>query len=85
VSTWARLNFWAAIEERLARLSNRLTADDVAKIRAAVHARVPRPSDAEVAQVKAAEAVEGWNELKAACQVLATEARSEIADHQGSR
>jgi hypothetical protein len=74
-----RLNFWAALEDRLTRLSNRLTADDVAKIRASIHARVPRPSDGEVIELKVTEEIEGWGELKKASQALIARSRGEIA------
>jgi hypothetical protein len=36
-----RMAFWAALHERLARLSNRISTDDQHKVMAAIHARVP--------------------------------------------
>jgi hypothetical protein len=78
-----RLNFWTALEERLTRLSNRLTADDVAKVRASVHDRIPRPSDREVTEHKVAQEFEGWDDLRKASQALIARSRGEIADLQG--
>jgi hypothetical protein len=78
-----RFDFWIALDERLIRLSNRLTADDVAKIRASIHARIPRPTDGEVTELKAAQEIEGWGELKKASQALIARSRGEIARHQG--
>jgi hypothetical protein len=36
-----RMTFWAALHQRLARLSNRISTDDQHKVMAAIHARVP--------------------------------------------
>jgi hypothetical protein len=36
-----RLTFWAALHQRLARLSNRISTDDHHKVLAAIHERVP--------------------------------------------
>jgi hypothetical protein len=79
----ARLDFWTALEERFTRLSNRLTADDVAKIRTSIHARIPRPSDREVIELKVVQEFEGWDELKKASQALIARSRAEIAKLQG--
>lgn len=43
-SVEARVAFWRELDVRLARLSNRLTAEDATKIRAAIHARIARPN-----------------------------------------
>lgn len=40
-SIHGRLTFWAKLPDRLARLANRITPEDYAKILGAVHARVP--------------------------------------------
>jgi len=58
VSSWsirsicARLAFWNDLEERLARLSNRISAEEADKLRAAVHARIPKPTDADIEKVE---------------------------------
>jgi hypothetical protein len=58
VSSWsirsicARLAFWNDLEERLGRLSNRISAEEADKVRAAVHARIPKPTDADIEKVE---------------------------------
>ena len=42
-----RIHFWRRLHERLAKLSNRIGAEDHAKILGAVHARVPMPTPDE--------------------------------------
>jgi hypothetical protein len=48
-SVRARIWFWQALNERLSQLSNRVGADNAAKIRHAIHERIPQPTDDEVA------------------------------------
>jgi hypothetical protein len=61
VSSWsirsicARLEFWDGLDERLTRLSNRINADEADKVRAAVHARIPKPTAED------ADKIEFWN------------------------
>lgn len=38
-----RITFWSGLHQRLARLSNRIKADDLHKLMAAIHDRVPMP------------------------------------------
>jgi hypothetical protein len=40
----ARLAFWRNIEDRLARLANRISTEDAARIRGSLSARIPIPS-----------------------------------------
>jgi hypothetical protein len=51
-SIWARLDFWDDLEERLGRLSNRISAEEADKVRAAVHARIPKPTDADIEKIE---------------------------------
>jgi predicted component of type VI protein secretion system len=52
----ARLAFWRTLEDRLARLGNRISADDSAKVRGALFARIPMPSIDEQRAVQLANA-----------------------------
>jgi hypothetical protein len=47
LDTASRVTFWAQLHARLARLANRIGADDSAKIMAAAHARIPMPTAEE--------------------------------------
>jgi hypothetical protein len=51
-----RLAFWRAVEDRLARLGNRISADDTAKVRGNLFARIPMPSIDEQRAVQLAKA-----------------------------
>ena len=51
-----RLTFWRKVEDRLAKLGNRLSAEDAARIRGALFARIPMPSVDEQAAVQLANA-----------------------------
>ena len=51
-----RLVFWRKVEERLAKLANRVTADEQARIRGDLHARIPMPTADEQAAVQLANA-----------------------------
>ena len=52
-----RVSFWAALHQRLGRLSNRIIADDLHKLMAAIHERVPMvlPDEQRQVQVENAE------------------------------
>jgi hypothetical protein len=52
----ARLAFWRKVEERLAKLGNRISADDAPRIRGALFERIPMPSADEQAAVRLANA-----------------------------
>jgi hypothetical protein len=52
----SRLVFWRKVEGRLAKLGNRVSADDAARIRGALFARIPLPSVDEQAAVQLANA-----------------------------
>ncbi len=56
-STADRVAFWRRLHERLARLSNRITPEDSAKILGAVHAKVPMvtPDEQRALQLENAE------------------------------
>jgi len=45
-SVWSRERFWQRVEERLAALG--LPEGQIEKLRAAIHRRIPRPSEEEV-------------------------------------
>jgi hypothetical protein len=51
-SAYDRLEFWQRLHERLARLGNKMAAGDLAKVMAAVHARVPMVTTAEQRELK---------------------------------
>lgn len=74
-----RIAFWAALHERLAKLSNRIDAEAQAKILGAIHARAPMPTPDEQRAVQLdnakADAVlwDGLRDLHA----------STAADHKG--
>jgi hypothetical protein len=53
----ARREFWLQLEERFARLANRL-GPDIDKLRTSIADRIPIPSDGEIE-------VEAWEQLKA--------------------
>src|SRR5690242_13132208 len=57
-SVHARVEFWARLHGRLARLSNRLSAEERDKVLASIHARVPMPSidERKAAQLENAKA-----------------------------
>jgi hypothetical protein len=57
----AREVLWVKLEERLPRLANRLGEDGMAKVRAAVQERIPRPTDFERMATKA---LDDWNRLR---------------------
>lgn len=62
-SITARLAFWQQLGERLARLSNRLSADETAAIRQTINERIPQPTEAELAQLRSwdiADELERW-------------------------
>jgi hypothetical protein len=46
-----RADYWARLDERLARLTNRITPEDAASIRDAIDARIPRPTAAELREI----------------------------------
>jgi hypothetical protein len=75
LSVAVRSDFWVALDERLARLSNRLCADQVGPIRGTVQQRIPRPTDDEVAQVAAYR----WTETQAGFEAAVEKDRAEIA------
>jgi hypothetical protein len=63
----ARIEFWTQLQQTLARLSNRIGADDQGKILTAVHARIPMPTldERRVLQIQNADAdVRFWSELQ---------------------
>ncbi len=45
--------YWGTLEEKLARLSNRISPDEMEKIREAIAKKFPRPSDEFIAEYKA--------------------------------
>jgi hypothetical protein len=51
-----RLTFWRKVEDRLAKLGNRVTAVDLTRIRGALFERIPMPSADEQAAVQLANA-----------------------------
>jgi hypothetical protein len=72
ISAVERILFWHDLKDRwrdlIDRLGNRVTADDRKKVLAAVHARIPKPTEAErqAARIEAArDKVETWEELRA--------------------
>jgi hypothetical protein len=51
-SAYDRLEFWQRLHERLARFGNKMAADDLGKVMAAVHARIPMVTPAEQRELK---------------------------------
>jgi hypothetical protein len=80
-SSLARRAFWDELNERLSRLSNRISVDEAVKIRASVDARIPRPSAKEIEQVEAwiaGQEPELWEELGGDYKRLIDSDRNEI-------
>lgn len=59
-----RAYFWECVEDRLSRLVNRLGADDVTVIRAAIHKRIPRPSQEEKRAIELAKLQDNYKTWK---------------------
>jgi hypothetical protein len=81
-SIFDRLAFWHELDNRLARLSNRISADDAAKVRASVHERIPKPSAGDIERLElwnAGQEVEGWEKLRDGYQRLADDEQKAIA------
>jgi hypothetical protein len=81
----ARCAFWAGLDERLARLANRISADDAAKVRASVQERIPRPSPEDIEQVEAWNASQEagrWETLRDHYQGLIDDEQKRIAAHE---
>jgi hypothetical protein len=76
-SVWARFHFWERVDQTLARLSNRVTNPD--QIKAAINARIPRPSIDEVEAVQ----IEGWRMLKDGFDGLIASSERSIAAWEG--
>jgi hypothetical protein len=77
-----RSAFWNALEEKLARLGNRINADDAVKIRASIKPRIPKPTADDVAQVEAWLAtleVPGWERLQNDYRHMIDRERKKIA------
>jgi hypothetical protein len=73
-----RITFWKALHERLAKLSNRITAEDHGKILGAIHARVPMVTADERQQLQRENAeadAKFWS-------VLADMHQSSVDDHR---
>jgi hypothetical protein len=73
-----RLVFWRKVEERLAKLGNRINAEDAARIRGSLFARIPMPSADEQAAVQLANAQADAELFVALHDMHATV----VADHQ---
>jgi hypothetical protein len=73
-----RRHFWDELEARLARLSNRLGADETAKVREAIHARIPKPTRGELGLVESFE----WKRIRDEWARRKEGARKEIADYE---
>ena len=56
ISVRERLAFWAKLPERLARLGNRVGSDDLPKVYAALHARIPMVTPDEQRAIQEANA-----------------------------
>jgi hypothetical protein len=81
----ARMAFWHRLEEKLQRLSNRMDADDVDKVRAAVHQRIPQPTKDEIAQNTAwmaAETIAAWQNTQKLYKGHIEGAQRQIAQHE---
>lgn len=66
-SVRARASFWRQTAERLHNLSNRISEDERAKIYNAIRARIPMPTDDEIAADNAeakSEELEAWDEVR---------------------
>ena len=86
-SIHARIWFWHRLEEKLERLSNRLSADDAAMVRSAVHKRIPQPSQEEIAQNevwRAAHEIKSWQSLNGWYRGLVKRSEDQIADHKSA-
>src|SRR5215210_5141444 len=67
----ARLAFWSHLHARLAKLSNRLSAEEQAKILGAIHARVPMVTPDEAAGTATVQCRGGREVLQGAMTSLA--------------
>ncbi len=91
VSVRERLAYWAKLPDRLARLGNRVSPDDHAKIFAAVHARIPMVTPDEQRAIQEENAKDDerfWDtmrDMNAASveehKVLIARAEANVADH----
>jgi hypothetical protein len=66
-SARSRIGFWQQFDERMPGLSNRISADDVTKIRNAIADRIPTPTEDEIAANSDAahnEELAAWDEVR---------------------
>ena len=83
----ARIAFWRPLEEKLARLANRVNEDERAAIRAAIEKRIPSPTAAELTQNTvwtAADEVEGWRHAKGTVAGMVAAEEKKIAECEAS-
>jgi hypothetical protein len=83
----ARIAFWRPLEEKLARLANRVNEDERAAIRAAIEKRIPSPTAAELVQNRvwtAADEVEGWRRAKGGAAGIIASEEKQIAECEAS-
>jgi len=82
ISIAARLAFWHELDARLMRLSNRIPADEAARLRACIHARIPEPTSEEIAQLEAwkeTAQIDGWGDVRGFYQGRIDRAHGKIA------
>jgi hypothetical protein len=83
----ARLAFWNGLDERLARLSNRISTEDAAKVRDSIQTRIPRPTDEDLNQLEAWSAMQEvaeWENLRDGFQRVIDGDRARIAGYEAS-
>jgi hypothetical protein len=86
ISISARLAFWNVLDERLMRLSNRISTEDAAKVRDSIQTRVPRPTAEDISQLeawKAMQEVVEWENLRGGFQNIIDNERESIAVYEG--
>jgi hypothetical protein len=76
-----RVEFWTRLHQRLMRLSNRLDAELQAKILGDVHARVPMPTQDEIAAL----AFERAKQHEASWQMMHVQAEGIVEAHKALR
>jgi hypothetical protein len=87
MSISTRLAFWNELNERLARLSNRISTEDTVKIRASVQERVPQPTTEDIHQLEAWNAMQEiieWEKMRGGFQSKIDDGRMMIEHYEDS-
>lgn len=78
LSIAVRLQFWHDLDSRLLRLSNRIDANEAARIRAAIHDRIPKPTAEQFEKME----ITGWQQLLDAWQGLVDDEHKKIVHRE---